>query len=229
MTRDRRARTIEPMSDAPQTSAKPGPGPQGISHEKPYREFALSIKPDSFDPQNKVNRFLVESQKLGNIAPALHINVEERWAMVSLSAVSATMKVPFGWHVIDDGQRALLFDADGHIQINFSFIPGEGRSVDELIEQTRLEIAKDDPKLQSMVQPLGDMKLLAVTDLQVDGKPVDVCWLISNSPIADGAFLQARLTASAEHMTRAMDLFELLMTGFQFLVFPGDPDASAPA
>ncbi|HMO24851.1 MAG TPA: hypothetical protein PKB10_01145 [Tepidisphaeraceae bacterium] len=217
------------MSDASNVPPKPGSGPQGISHEKPYREFALSIKPDSFDPEHKVNRFLVQSQKLGSIAPLLHVNTEERWAMVSLPAVSATMKVPFGWHVIDDGRRALMFDADGHIQINFSFIPGDGRSVDELIEQTRLEITKDDPKLQSLVQPLGDMKLLCVTDLQVDGKPVDVCWLISNSPIAEGAFLQARLTAPADHMTRAMDLFELLMTGFQFLVLPAGPDAAPPA
>jgi hypothetical protein len=202
----------------------------GISHEKTWRDFALAIDGKSLDPNHKVNRYLSETRKSGSLPQVIHLNVEDRWASVELPAVSATIKIPLGWHVLDDGSRALIFDADGIVQFNFTLVAAEGRDVDGLIAETRRQVAANKPNLQTLVEDLGEMKLLAVADLVIEGQTVDVCWLYSKSPIEPDLYLQVRVTAPADHMTRAMDLFELLMTEFRFLVIraPDDPDAEFP-
>jgi hypothetical protein len=190
----------------------------GISHTKSWRDFSLAAHARSLDPSSKTNRYLVEQRRMGSVPKVIAINEAERWASVELPAVSATVKVPLGWHVLDDGNRSLIFDPDGAVQVNFSLVPAEGRDVDQLIEQTKQQALAGQPERPTLVQQIGAMKLLAVADLQIEGETLDVCWMYTMAPVADELFLQVRVTASKDRMTGAMDLFELLMTEFTFLV-----------
>jgi len=192
--------------------------PPGISHSKTWRDFSLAADARSLDPRNKTNRYLIEQRKMGAVPQVIAVSESERWASVELPAVSATAKVPLGWHVLDDGSRSLLFDPVGMVQVNFSLVPAEGRDVDQLIEQTKQQALAGQPERPTLVQEIGEMKLLAVADLRIEGETLDVCWMYTMAPVADELFLQVRVTAPKERMTDAMDLFELLMTGFTFLV-----------
>lgn len=201
------------MSD----STEPG-RTTGISHSKTWRDFSLAGDAGSLDPRSKTNRYLIEQRKMGTTVRVIAVNEAERWASVELPAVAATAKVPLGWHVLDDGQRSLVFDPDGAVQVNFSLVPADGRDVDQLIEETKRQACAGQPNVETMVHELGEMKLLAIADLKIEGETLDVCWMYTLAPVADDLFLQARVSASKERMADAMDLFELLMTEFVFLV-----------
>lgn len=191
-----------------------------ISHARPYADFALAGDAKSLDPAHAVNKQLVDVRKMGQVPRVLHVDEEHRWAIVALPAVSATLKVPLGWHLLDDGDRSLMFDSGGQVQIHFSLLDANGRTVDAMIDDAKASILNDHPKLQTLTQSLGGMRLLAIADLPADDSKVDICFLISESPVGEGLYLQARITADSEKMTEMMDLFELLMTGFQFLIVP---------
>lgn len=190
----------------------------GISHARTWRDFALALDARCLDPAHKTNRFLVEQRKMGVVPRVIAVNADERWASIALPSVSATMRVPFGWHALDDGQRALVFDPGGNTQFNFALVPAEGRTVDQLIAQTRAQATAGQPDRQTLVETVGAMKLLAIADLAIEGETLDVCWLYTLAPVADDQYLQVRVASAKQHMTDAMDLFELLMTGFVFLV-----------
>lgn len=190
----------------------------GLSHARTWRDFALAMDARSLDPAEKINRFLVEQRKMGAVPRVIAVNADDRWASIDMPSVSATARLPLGWHALDDGRRTLVFDPQGGVQFNFTLVPAEGRSVDQLIEQTKEQATAGQPDRPTLVETLGHMKLLAVADLSIEGETVDVCWLYTLAPVADDQYLQVRVAAAKERMTDAMDLFELLMTEFVFLV-----------
>ena len=96
---------------------------------------------------------------LGSTSTILETNKDEKFSVIRADAIDSNLEVPFGWHVADNGDRMLVFDADHFIEIAL-----------------KKKTVKSGPK--AMLQELLDAQRLAQPDLQAQ--------LMDN---AGGAFL----------------------------------------
>jgi hypothetical protein len=136
--------------------------------------------------------------------------VEQKSALVGAGALVATLRVPFGWHAIDDGKRTLIFDAGGKIQISLNLrrTDGDHRG---LLEELKAEAMKEQPEIDPLLVDFApDMPGLVLRNYR-DGDDVLVQAFILNQLRADGLTHVARVTASPDDMSRAMNLAESIL------------------
>jgi hypothetical protein len=87
----------------------------------PIAPAALALADDAatLDPEHPMNVRMRE-RGAGLTPRTLETNPAEKYAVVGAGAIVGTFTLPFGWHVIDDGRRTLVFDRDGKIQISLN-------------------------------------------------------------------------------------------------------------
>lgn len=173
-----------------------------------YRQMACAEDPASLDPEQPINARLRDGG-VGFVPRVLANDTEHRCATLAATALMASFKVPFGWHVIDDSKRTLVFDAAGKIQVNLQRIALRGRSHDQVLAQTAAELRREQPGIEAIRLTLGDLACLGVRNLQIGGATVEQAYLLKAAP--DDDVLHVRITASPEEITRALDLSEVLL------------------
>jgi len=181
-------------------------------------DVALADDAASLDPENAINARLRDGG-VGLVPRVISIVADEKFAVVGAAAVDSIFHVPFGWHVIDDGRRTLVFDADGIVQINLDL---RQAAPDALLEQIAEMLARDNPQAQFLTLELLGSPCLAVRDLLIDGTELDQAYLFKSSH-HEGLTLVCRVTADRANMTRAMNTAEVILTSLQGPV-PPDPE-----
>lgn len=191
---------------AEQTPARPTPS---ASEPSLPAELALADNAASLDPEHPFNRRLRDNG--AGLTPRVHeINAAEKYAVIGAAAIASCIHVPLGWHVIDDGRRTLVFDAKGEIQINLNLRRDDGDSralLDQIVVQARSEQPQIDPV---MVDFAPDMPGVVLRNYR-DGDDVLVQAFVVRQLRDDGLAHVARVTASPDHMTRAMNLAEIVL------------------
>jgi hypothetical protein len=175
----------------------------------PPAELALANDPTTLDPEHPLNVRLRDNGA-GLTPRVLEVNAAEKHAVVGAGAIVATFKLPFGWHVIDDGRRTLVFDAAGKIQISLNLRRADGNVralLDEILTQTREEQPEIDPLL---VDFTADLPGLVLRNYR-DGDDVLVQAFVVKALREDGLVHVARVTAAPDEMTRAMNLAEVIL------------------
>jgi len=194
-----------PAAEPPRTS----PSAPTAGQPPAPAELALADDTASLDPELPFNVRLRDSG-VGLVPRMLEMYSEEKYVVIGAGAVASTFKLPFGWHVMDDGRRTLVFDAGGRIQISLNLRRDDGDAralLAQILEQARAEQPEIDPLL---IDFATDLPGLVLRNLR-DGDDVLVQAYLVKHLRDDGLAHVARVTASPDDMTRAMNLVEVIL------------------
>lgn len=161
-------------------------------------EGALSDDITAFDPEHPMNVRMRDSGA-GLVPNVLEINSQERYALVGAGAIEATFRIPFGWHVVDDGRRTLVFDPDGDMQINLDRRPS-GTILEDIVEQYRT----DQPQAEHVFFDAGDMKCVGFRNFRSGDEILEQVFLVKEMG-GGAAAIVARVTAGSERISLALD------------------------
>ena len=182
-----------------------------------FASASLADDASSLDPENPINANIRDSGS--GLVPNVHeIDPSEKSATVGAGAIMALIKVPFGWHVIDDGKRTLIFNASGEVQVNLNLYQPEGADPEETLDLILAEMEEHHPDLQHIRLELEGMPCLGLRNIYEGGELLEQAYLIR--PAYNGLMLKTRVTADPEWMTRAMNMAGLVLQSIQY---PGEP------
>ena len=182
-----------------------------------YATYALASDTGSLDPEHQLNAYFRDNG-IGLVPRVLAKDDAARSVTLGAGAILATFRVPFGWHVIDDGKRTLVFDAGNDVQINLNLFDPEGSSDADVIESLLAQAQQHYPGVEHVKLELAGMKCLGLRNLEEGGERLQQAYLIRAKAPRD-LMLQTRVPArdAGDHMTRAMDVAGLI---HRDLVFP---------
>jgi len=224
----------EILENAPETPAATVPAAEAAEdveagatfepNDRPTQaaDVALADDASSLDPENPINANL-RANGVGLVPRVIMEATRAKFATVACAAIEAMFRVPFGWHVIDDGKRTLVFDPDGSVQINLDLRSAGPNGHGALLEAIGGELARDNPQAQFMKLDLMGLPCLAVRDLTIDGEQLDQAYLVRESATRGDMALVCRVTADRANMTRAMNTAEVILTSFHGPL-PPDPE-----
>jgi hypothetical protein len=172
-------------------------------------DVALADDTVTLDPEHPVNARLRDNG-VGLVPNVLEVVAEEKYAVIGAGAIESLFHVPFGWHVIDNGKRTLVFDVAGGVQINFSLRQYTPNDLGGLLSSIGAELARENPDAQFLTFDLLGFPCLAVRDLLVDGEQLDQAYLARPSH-HDELALVCRVTATRAEITRAVNAAEVMM------------------
>ena len=181
-------------------------------------DVALADDTASLDPDHPINARLRDNG-IGLVPRVIMVATREKFASLGAAAIESVFRVPFGWHVIDDGKRTLVFDPGGSVQINLDL---RAATPEALVEHVAGSLARDNPEAQFLKFDFMDMPCLAVRDLDIDGSLLDQAYLMRPSH-REGLTLVCRVTADRENMTRAMNTAEVILLSLHGPL-PPDPE-----
>ena len=176
-------------------------------------DVALADDASSLDPDHVMNARLRDAGA-GLVPRVLMVVTDEKFAAVGAGAIEAVFHVPFGWHVIDDGTRTLVFDPDGSVQINLNLRPAASDEHQALLAAIGDDLARENPRALFLRLEILGMPCLAVRDLLIEGEQLDQAYLArpSNRP---NLALVCRVTADRANMERAMNTAEVILRSLQ--------------
>lgn len=185
-------------------SAAPNEPPRARMNAAELRAAALADNPGTLDPEHPTNANL-RDRGVGLVPRIARIDPERRIAILGAGAIVGFIRVPFGWHVIDDGRRTLIFDGAHGVQVNLSLRPTGGRSTVEHARSLIKPHLEQQPDLPVIEVVLEEIACAAVRGVRIESEILDQYFLVRDIG-RDGLHLVARVTASQADSTRAMDL-----------------------
>ena len=195
------SREQAPKADEVSAEAESAPAPAA--------ELALADDTSTFDPEHPFNVRLRDNGA-GLTPRVLEVNAAEKFAVIGAGAIVAAFRLPFGWHVIDDGRRTLVFDAAGKIQISLNLRRADG-DTRAMLEQILVQAREEQPEIDPLfVNFTADLPGLVLRNYR-DGDDVLVQAFVVRTLRDDGLSHVARVTASPDDMTRAMNLAEIIL------------------
>jgi hypothetical protein len=207
-----------PRASSSSTAGVPGHGAVASDASAPdeeptYASLALADRPATLDPGHPVNA-RIRDAGAGLVPTVLAQDAAARRATVGAGALRACFGIPFGWHVIDDGRRTLVFDAENRIQVNLTLVDPEGGSDDDVLAAVLREYRATYPDLQHLELTLAGMRCLAFRGVRDGDTLLDQAFLVRRAP--DGLVLKVRVTGLPEDMARAMDLAGRILRDLEF-------------
>ncbi|MBL9212358.1 MAG: hypothetical protein JNL92_17995 [Opitutaceae bacterium] len=205
---------VKPAETPPAAAApagEPTAAPVAAPESEPVAPAVLALADDtaSLDPDLPFNVRLRDSGA-GLIPRVLETNPAEKSVVIGAGAVAATFKLPFGWHVLDDGKRTLVFDAGGKIQISLNLRRDDG-DARALLAGILAQAREDQPAIDPLLVDFSaDLPGLVLRNYR-DGDDVLVQAFLVKHLRDDGLAHVARVTASPDDMSRAMNLVEIIL------------------
>lgn len=194
----------------------PAAAPVGESKPSAPAELALANDAGTLDPEHPFN-VRMRDGGAGLTPRVIESNPEEKYALLGAGAIEATFKVPFGWHAMDDGRRTLVFDAKGKIQISLNLRRDNGNA-QAMLKRIMAEAKQEQPQIDPLlVDFAADMPGLVLRNYR-DGKDLLVQAFVVKHVREDGLAHVARVTATPDDMTRAMNLAEVIMRSLGMVV-----------
>ena len=165
---------------------------------------------DTLDQEHPTNRNLRDNG-IGLVPRVVSVNREENYAVLAAAAVSATFRIPLGWHAIDDGRRTLLFHTGSDVQINLNRRRRDGSTDSDIFDDIEASYYKEQPDIQSLRLELGGMPSLAFRNFRSGDDLVEQVFLLRETADRD-AVLCARVTAPDGKMSDALDTAETVLS-----------------
>jgi hypothetical protein len=206
---DAAAATPEPVASQEPASPQPTSEQPRQFTESDLGHYAKSDDLNTLDPEHPINARL-RDQGVGFVPNLLETDQDAKTTKLGAGAISALIRVAFGWHVIDDGRRTMVLDPDGKIQINLSVIPKEGRSIDRILDDIQNQAVQDYGNPECLRAQDGGIWGLAIRGIVVNNEPVEQVHMLT--PWAkDSAMLRARVTADPQSMRFAANYADLIL------------------
>ena len=144
-----------------------------------------------------------------------NVSDQARCATLAAGAIMAQFDVPYGWHVIDDGKRTLVFEPSGKVQVSMNLIPREGRGNPGILDDLEAQTRKDYPHPEFARMTLGKIDALGARNIADGAQQLEQYHLLY--PFRDDSLvLRARVTATPEHSAVATNLAELILESCVF-------------
>lgn len=157
-------------------------------------EAAVSAEPfcRCLDPEHPTNVRLRDAGV--GLVPRVHEQATaSRHALIAPAAINALIRVPAGWHVLDDGKRTLLFDAAGRIQISLNLRDIE--DADTFLEQLATEHRQQQPSIEAHVVQIERYPALMMRGLRANDELLEQIFLVHPDGCdIEGMKLVARIT-----------------------------------
>lgn len=171
-------------------------------------DVALAEDAASLDPEQEMNARL-RNNGVGLTPRVLDVNLGEKYAVIGAGAIGAVVRVPLGWHVMDDGRRTLVFDAGGRMQINMDLRPdmAEDQAIAGLVGQFEAE----QPGIRHVRFAAAGLEAVAFSGMLVNGETLEQCFLLRRGA-GDGQMLVTRVTANQQDIRFALNAAEVLVT-----------------
>ena len=195
---------------APATQA---PTPTAILTPAEMAAIALAADAASLDPENKINANL-RNRGAGLVPRVASVDLPGKFATVAAGALQGFLRLPLGWHVIDDGKRTLVFDAAGKIQISLSQRLSEGAAPKDFARTLLDQYLATQPDLPIAAFELDGVAMAGVRGVMVDGEKLDQCFFVRDLG-REGLLLVGRATATGADAQRAFDLAGDIVATFQ--------------
>lgn len=220
----RDSETGEPLLQPP--LQLPLPGPSAAPRTAMF-DYALSDDSASLDEDHPINARL-RDRGIGLVPNIAGLSDAARCATLAAGAVMAQFDVPYGWHVIDDGRRTLVFEPGGQVQINLDLLPRQGRDDSAVLGDiaTELRSSYAGPALRRVPPPMG--LGLHATDIADGDQPLEQ-WHLLRPYRDDAMVLRARVTATPGQSGNAVELAGLILSSLTFAPEPDDEGADAAA
>jgi hypothetical protein len=186
---------------------KPAGGPPDLS------PFALDDA-RALDPEEPINK------RFRDAGAGLVPNVLAEGAqgvVVGLGGIEAALPIPRGWHAVDDGRRALIFDGGNNVQVNLTLLEIAGRSPADIFNETLDDLRKESPNLEHREFETGGFQAMHVRNLVIDGTALHQAYLLRQHPQKEHLALKIRVTATEENLPRAVDMAGAMMSGVRFM------------
>jgi hypothetical protein len=182
-----------------------------------FSDFALEADTTSLDQATTINANL-RDRGVGLVPNIVAVTEADRRATVAAGAIMAQFDVPYGWHVIDDGKRTLIFEPSGKVQINLNLIPREGRSNTVVLDDLEAQTRADYPNPEFGRIHEGKIHALGVRNIADGTQPLEQYHMLY--PFRDDSMvLRARVTATPEQAGDACHLAELILDSCAFDCF----------
>lgn len=173
---------------------------------------ALAASMATFEPTHEVNTRL-RDLGAGTVPDVQHYHEQELWAAFTPPAIGGTLRVPFGWHVIDDEKRTTVFDGAGDASVQLERAWREGATDDDLFTARFAALREQQPSLQHERLTIAEVPCLVVRGVQNGSKTVTKAFLLRD--VGQGRVLQLAVTAAPERFAVVRDLVEVLLTDLQ--------------
>lgn len=147
-------------------------------------DVALADDTSTLDPEHLINA-RGRDAGAGLVPRELREVPEEKYAIVGAAAIESMFHVPFGWHVIDDGTRTLVFDPNGGVQTNLNLRQAHTDELTALLEGIGDALARDNPKALFLRLTFRRMPCLAIRDLPIDSELLDQAYMARPSHRSD--------------------------------------------
>jgi hypothetical protein len=215
---------VTPPSPAPnaaeQAGAKsvstppPSPAP---APKRTFHDFALAGDTASLDPEAKLNANL-RDRGIGMVPNLVATDDASRRASLAAGAIVAQFDVPYGWHVIDDGKRTLVFEPGGQVQISLNLLRRDGRSNNAILDDLESQMRADYPNPEFMRLKEGKIHALGARNIADANQALEQYHLLY--PFRDSSLvLRARVTTTPERATDSVNLAELILESCVFDCF----------
>lgn len=185
-------------------SNEPAPAPAAPAEpEEPAEPFCRCL-----DPEHPTNVRLRDARV--GLVPRVHEPATAtRHALIAPAAINALIRVPAGWHVLDDGKRTLIFDAPGRIQISLNL--REIHDADAFLERLEQEHREQQPSIEAHIVQIERYPALMMRGLRVNDELLEQIFLVHPDGCdLEGMKLVARITAKpgdeSEDMSEAIEL-----------------------
>ena len=185
------------------------PAPDAEPEACTFARYALADTADTLDPEHPVNAGM-RDRGAGLVPRVAAIHDAEKRATVGLGSITCFCDVPFGWHIVDDGRRAVVLDPGGAIQINLSLLPLEGRSTAEVLDSLEAQMRQDYPHPEFCRLELGKIHALGARNIADGAQPLEQYHMLYPS-LREGMILRARVTTIPDRRTDACNLAELML------------------
>lgn len=213
------ALTPEPTAaeQAPAKSLSAPPPSPAPAPKRTFHDFALAADTASLDPEQKINANL-RDRGVGLVPNVVATDDAGRRASLAAGAIMAQFDVPYGWHVIDDGKRTLVFEPGGKVQISLNLLRRDGRSNNAILDDLEAQMRADYPNPEFMRLKEGKIHALGARNIADGDQALEQYHLLY--PFRDSSLvLRARVTATPERARDACNLAELILESCVFDCF----------
>jgi len=171
------------------------PGQKPPLNDANFKALALSESSATLtDPDLKLKAYMRDNG-IGLLPRAASVNEQERFAMMACGSVMAAIPVPFGWYIMDDGKRTLVFTGDNAIQISISNLPTVGLTIDQGMDNITQGMLKEQPQVEHHKLDMEGTPTLAFKGLVIGGEALNQVFMFTPSAIAN-CTMQTRVTCS---------------------------------
>lgn len=188
-------------------------------------DFALDADSIALDDDHATNVRL-RDRGIGLVPNIAGLSDSERRATLAAGAILAEFDVPYGWHVIDDGRRVLVFEPSGRIQIHLDLLPRQGRDNAAMLDAIEAQMRADYPAPVFLRLSEGGIDAIGARHIADGEQPLEQVHML-HAFRDETMVLRARVTATPEQATNACNLAEFVLASCVFAPEPEDEACAA--